>query len=84
MDKIKAILILIGVIVIGLGVLATIGLIYSLLQILLVVGAIGLAGYIGVRLLTNKSPREIDSSGPEHHLQKAERTLEEYKLKLLK
>jgi hypothetical protein len=84
MNKIKAILILIGVIVVGLGVLATIGILYSLLQLILVVGAIGLAGYIGVRLLTNKSPREIDSPGPEHHLQKVERTLEEYKRKLLK
>ena len=84
MDKIKAILILIGVIVVGLGVFAMIGIIYSLLQILLVAVAIGLAGYIGVRLLTNKSPREIASSGPERHLQKVERTLEEYKRKLLK
>lgn len=84
MDKIKVILILIGVVVVGLGVFAAIGIIYSLLQLLLLVGVVGLAGYIGVRLLTNKSPREIDSSGPEHHLQKAERTLEEYKRKLLK
>lgn len=84
MDKIKAILILIAIVVVGLGVLATIGLIYSLLQILLVVGAIGLAGYIGVRLLTNKSPREIDPPGPDRHLQKVDRTLEEYKRKLLK
>lgn len=84
MDKIKVILILIGVVVVGLGVFAAIGIIYSLLQLLLLVGVVGLAGYIGVRLLTNKSPREIDSSGPEHHLQKVERTLEEYKRKLLK
>ena len=85
MDKIKAILILIGVIVIGLGVLATIGLIYSLLQILLVVGAIGLAGYIGIRLLTKKSPREIEpSSGPDRQLKQVDHTLEEYKRKLLK
>ena len=84
MDKIKVILILIGVVVVGLGVFAAIGIIYSLLQLLLLVGVVGLAGYIGVRLLTNKSPREIESSGPEHHLQKVERTLEEYKRKLLK
>ena len=84
MDKIKVILILIGVVVVGLGVLATIGILYSLLQLLLVVGAVGLAGYIGIRLLTSKSPREIDSPGPEHQLQKVDRTLEEYKRKLLK
>ena len=65
MDKIKTILILIAIILGGLAVLATIGFIYSLLQFLLLVGVIGLAGYIGVRILTNKSPRELDSSGPE-------------------
>ena len=82
MDKIKTILIVIGIILGGLAVFLTIGFIYSLLQTLLLVGVIGLAGYIGVRLLTNKSPREIESSGPERHLQKVERTLEEYKRKL--
>lgn len=82
MDKIKTILILIAIILGGLAVLATIGFIYSMLQFLLLVGVIGLAGYVGVRLLTNKSPRELDSSGPERHLQRVERTLEEYKRKL--
>ena len=81
MDKIKPILILIAIILGGLGILATIGLLYSLIQLLMLVGVLGLAGYIGVRLLSNKSPREIDSA-PEHHLQKVERTLEEYKRKL--
>ena len=82
MDKIKTILIAIVVIFAALGLMMTVGFIYSLLQLLLLVGFIGLAGYIGVRLLTNKSPREIDSSGPERQLQKVERTLEEYKRKL--
>ena len=82
MDKIKTILILIAIILGGLIVFATIGFIYSLVQFLLLVGVIGLAGYIGVRILTNKSPRELDPSGPERHLQKVERTLEEYKRKL--
>lgn len=82
MDKIKTILIVIVVVFAALGLMMTIGFIYSLLQLLLLVGFIGLAGYIGVRLLTNKSPREIDSSGPERQLQKVERTLEEYKRKL--
>ena len=84
MDKIKTILILIAIILGGLAVFLTIGFLYSLLQFLLLAGVIGLAGYIVIRILSNKSPREIDSSGPEHHLQKAERTLEEYKRKLLK
>ena len=82
MDKITTILIVIAVIFCSLGVLATIGFLYSLLQLLLLVGAVGLIGYIGVRLFSGKSPRQIDSSGPERHLQKVERTLEEYKRKL--
>jgi hypothetical protein len=85
MDKIKTILIAIVVIFAALGVFVTVGFIYSLLQLLLLVGVVGLAGYVGVRLLTNKSPREIESSsGSERQLQKVERTLEEYKRKLLK
>ena len=82
MDKIKTILILLGIIFGGLAVLVTIGFIYSMLQFLMLAGVIGLAGYIGVKILTNKSPRELDSSGPERHLQKVERTLEEYRRKL--
>ena len=82
MDKIKTILIVLGIIFGGLIVFMTIGFIYSLLQFLLLAGVIGLAGYIGVRILSGKSPREIESSGPERHLQKVERTLEEYKRKL--
>ena len=82
MDKIKTILILIAIILGTLTVFATIGFLYSLVQFLFLAGVIGLAGYIGIRLLSNKSPRELDSSGPERHLQKVERTLEEYKRKL--
>jgi uncharacterized membrane-anchored protein YhcB (DUF1043 family) len=53
-----------------------------LLQFVLLVGVLGVAGYIGVRLLSSKSPRQIDSSSPEGQMQKVERTLEEYKRKL--
>lgn len=82
MDKIKTILTLIAIILGGLIVLATIGLVYSLLQYLLLFGILCLGGYIGVRLLSNKSPREFDSSDPERQLRKAKRTLAEYKRKL--
>jgi uncharacterized membrane-anchored protein YhcB (DUF1043 family) len=81
MDKIKTILILIAIILGALAVLGTIGLLYSMLQFVLLIGVLGLAGYIGVRLLSNKSPREIDSNH-DPLLQKVERTLEEYKRKL--
>jgi len=82
MDGIKTILILIALILGGLAILATIGLIYSMLPVLLLLGVLGLAGYIGIRFLTNKGPREIDSSDHERQMKKAERTLEEYKRKL--
>ena len=82
MDKIKTILIVIVIVFAALGIMVTVGLLYSLLQFLLLVGVVGLAGYVGFRILTNKSPREIESSGPERQLQKVERTLEEYKRKL--
>lgn len=82
MDKIKTILIVIAVIFCSLGVLATIGFLYSLLQLVLLVGAVGIVGYIGVRLFSSKSPRQIEPSGPERQLKKVERTLEEYKRRL--
>ena len=82
MDKIKTILILLAIIFCSLGVLAAIGFLYSMLQFVLLIGALGVAGYIGVRLLSSKDPRQIDSSSPERHLQKVERTLEEYKRRL--
>ena len=85
MDKIKTILIVIVLIFAAVGIILTAGFFYSLLQLLLLVGVVGLAGYIGIRLLTNRSRGEIEpSSGPERQLQKAERTLEEYKRNLLK
>ena len=85
MDKIKTILIVIVLIFAALGIILTAGFLYSLLQLLLLVGVVGLAGYIGIRLLTNKGPREVESpSRPERQLKQVDRTLEEYKRKLLK
>ena len=82
MDKIKTILIVIAIIFCSLGVLAAIGFLYSIVQLLLLLGAVGVTGYIAVRLFTSKSPPAIDSSRPERQQQTVERTLEEYKRKL--
>ena len=82
MDRIKTLLILIAIIVGAWAVLAAIGLIYSLLAYLVIFGILGLAGYIGLRVLTSKSQRELESPAPERQLHKVERTLEEYKRKL--
>ena len=85
MDKIKTILIVIVLIFAAIGIILTAGFLYSLLQLLLLVGVVGLAGYIGIRLLTRKRPREIEpSSRPERQLKQVDHTLEEYKRKLLK
>ena len=59
MDKIKTILIVIVLIFAAIGIILTAGFLYSLLQLLLLVGVVGLAGYIGIRLLTNKSPGDV-------------------------
>ena len=85
MDKIKTILIVIVLIFAAICIILTAGFLYSLLQLLLLVGVVGLAGYIGIRLLTNKSPREVEpASSPERQLKQVDHTLEEYKRKLLK
>lgn len=85
MDKIKTILIVIVLIFAAIGIILTAGFLYSLLPLILLVGVVGLAGYIGIRLLTNRSPRQVESSpAPERQLKQVDRTLEEYKRKLLK
>jgi len=82
MDKIKLILITIAVILGSLGLLALIGLVSSLIQSLFWIGVLGLAGYIGVKLLVRDKPRETDSLTAPHDLKRVERTLEEYRRKL--
>lgn len=78
MDKLKSILTLVAVIVGSLAVLAGIGLIYSLLSYLLLLGVICLGAIIAFRLLRGSKPRQLP--GDSHReLKKIERILDEYK-----
>jgi threonine/homoserine/homoserine lactone efflux protein len=82
MDKIKFILITIAVILAGLGLLAVIGIVSSLIQSLFWIGVLVLAGYVGVKLLVRDKPRETDSLNAPNTLKQVERTLEEYRRRL--
>jgi hypothetical protein len=79
MDKIKTILIIIAVIIGGLGVLAAIGLIYSLLNYLLVFAVLGVGGYIALKLFAQPDPKEIKPPEPRKELKSIQRLLDEYK-----
>jgi dipeptide/tripeptide permease len=80
MDKIKTILIIIAVIIGGLGVLAAIGLIYSLLNYLLVFAVLGVGGYIALKLFAQPEPKEkIKPPEPRKELKSIQRLLDEYK-----
>ena len=79
MDKIKTILILIAVILGGLVVLAGIGLVYSLLNYILVFAVICLGGYVAVKLLSKPEPKQIKTPEPRKELKNIQRLLDQYK-----
>jgi predicted tellurium resistance membrane protein TerC len=79
MDKIKTILMLIAVILGGLVMLAGIGLVYSLLNYILVFAVLCLAGYVAVKLLVKPEPKEIKTSDPRKQLKTIQRLLDQYK-----
>ena len=79
MDKLKAILTLIAVILGALGLLAAIGLVYSLLNYLLVFAVICLGGYIAVKLLVKPERRELKTPGPQKKLKNIRHILDQYK-----
>lgn len=79
MDKIKTILMLIAVILGGLGLLAAIGLVYSLLNYILVFAVICLGGYIAVKLLVKPEPKELKTPDPRKELKTIQHLLDQYK-----
>jgi len=79
MDKIKTILTLIAVILGALVLLAGIGLVYSLLNYILVFAVICLAGYVAVKLLVKPEPKEITTPEPRKELKSIQRLLDQYK-----
>ena len=75
----KTLFTLIAVIVGGLAVLAAIGLVYSLLNYVLVFAVICLGGYIAVKLLVKPEPQQIKAPDHQKELKTIERLLDQYK-----
>ena len=81
MDKLKTILTLIAVILAALGLLAAIGLVYSLLSYLLLFAVLALGGYIAFRLFVKSDARQISAPDPAKELKNVQRLLDQYKQK---
>jgi hypothetical protein len=79
MDKIKTILTLIAVIVIAFTVLAGIGLLYSMLNYVLILAVICLGGLIAFRLISKPEAKQLQSPDPKRELAKVQRLLDQYK-----
>jgi len=79
MDKIKTILILIAVILSGLAVLGGIGLVYSLLNYILVFAVLCLGGYVAIKLLSKPEPKQINALDPTKEMKNIQRLLDQYK-----
>ena len=79
MDKIKTILTLIAVILGALAVLAGIGLVYSLLNYILLFAVLCLGGYVAVKLFVKPEPKEIKALDPGKELKNVRRLLDQYK-----
>jgi len=79
MDKIKTILTLIAIIIGALAVLAGIGLVYSLLNYILVFAVLCLAGYVAIKLFVKSEPPQLNSPDPRNELKNVQRLLDQYK-----
>lgn len=79
MDKIKTILTLIAIIIGALAVLAGIGLVYSLLNYILVFAVICLGGYVAVKLFVKPEPQVLKTPNPRKELKNVQRLLDQYK-----
>ena len=81
MDKIKAILMIIAVILGLLGLLAAIGFIYSLLFYGFILAVVCLGGYLAFLLFAKPEAKQLHSPDPQKQLEKVQRLLDEYKRK---
>ena len=82
MDKIKTILTLIAIIIGALAILAGIGLVYSLLNYILLFAVICLGGYVAIKLLGKPERQEIQqiqAPDPQKALKSVQRLLDQYK-----
>ena len=85
MNWIKIILIVIGLYLVVMLGLSVIGIVYSALWYLFLIGLIAAAGTVGYKLLTKSEPKQLEEREPIaiSELRNADRTLEEYKRKYL-
>ena len=81
MDKLKTILTLVAIILGALALLAVVGLIYSFLGYILILGVLCLGGYIVFRLIGKSEEKQIAAPDPKKELEKVQRLLDEYKRK---
>ncbi|HEX6649866.1 MAG TPA: hypothetical protein VF075_10010 [Pyrinomonadaceae bacterium] len=81
MDKIKTILTLIAIILGALAVLAVIGLVYTALGYILILGIVCLGGYIAFRIFAKADDKQLSAPDPKRELEKVQRLLDEYKRK---
>jgi amino acid permease len=88
MNWLKFILLMCGLLFAGMIVLSVIGVIYSALFYIFILGAVGIAGYVGYKLISKDAALELESRDPiaKIELDNAERikSLEDYKRKYLK
>ena len=77
----KTILTLIAIIIGALAVLAVIGFIYTALGYILILGVVGLGGYIAFQLFGKSDTRQVSAPDPKKELEKVQRLLDEYKRK---
>ncbi len=79
MAKLKTILTLVAVILVACVVLAGIGVIYTFLSYIVIVGIVGLGAVIAFRFLRNPNHRQLPTEDPHLELKKVKRILDEYK-----
>jgi hypothetical protein len=79
MDKIKTILTLIAIIIGALVVLAGIGLVYSLLNYILLFAVICLGGYVAIKLFVKPEQKALKAPDPRKELKSVQRLLDQYK-----
>lgn len=88
MNWLKIILILLGILLGAWAVFWVIGILYGALWYLLILGVLGIGGYVGYKLLKPDAKPQIESKTPvsqiELEIAKNERLIEEMKSKQLK
>lgn len=88
MNWLKFILILLGILLGAWAIFWVIGILYSALWYLFILGALGIAGYVGYKLLAPEAKPQLESKMPASQLEleiaKNERLIEEMKRKQLK